>query len=112
MLSTANVLRDDNQDVVLPLPHGGQQPPERVGPRKVELSEEKAGESGTSLDAMFLCSLDIAIDDSLVGQLTIHQVKSFLESLSNLVAMLLIVPQLLVIFDWPKPRRRAFAPSL
>ena len=71
MLSTANVLRDDNQDVVLPLPHGGQQPPKRVGPRKVELSEEKAGESGTSLDAMFLCSLDIAIDDSLVGQLTI-----------------------------------------
>ena len=49
LLSTANTLRDDNQDVVLPLPHGGQQPPERVGPRKIELSEEKAGESSTSL---------------------------------------------------------------
>ena len=49
LLSTANTLRDDNQDVVLPLPHGGQQPPERVGPWKIELSEEKAGESSTSL---------------------------------------------------------------
>ena len=49
LLSTANTLRDDNQDVVLPLPHGGQQPPERVGPGKIELSEEKAGEISTSL---------------------------------------------------------------
>ena len=49
LLSTTNALRDARQDVVLPLPHGGEQPPERVGPRKVELSEEKAGESSTSL---------------------------------------------------------------
>ena len=70
LLSTANTLRVARQDVVLPLPHGGQQPPERVGPRKVELSEEKAGESSC---AMFLCSLDVEIDNSLVGQLTISE---------------------------------------
>ena len=73
MLSTANTLRDARQDVVLPLPHRWQQPSERVGPRKVELSEEKAGESSTSLDAIFLCSLDVEIDDGLVGQLTISE---------------------------------------